>query len=59
MRKYHVLIAEHEIPRGISKTRILIVKPIPPLSTAQDLADIESIELRTADDRHIGSYDKR
>jgi len=32
------------------------VKPIPPLSTSIDLDNIESIELRTADDRHVGSY---
>jgi len=51
-----VLIAEYEIPRGISKTRILIVKPVPPLSTSVDLENIESIELRTADDRHIRAY---
>lgn len=55
-RDYIILKAQHELPTAVSKTRILVIKPILPLSSSLDLDNIEAIELRSEDDRPLGTY---
>jgi hypothetical protein len=55
-RDYIILKARHELPAAVSTTRILVVKPILPLSSSLDLDNIEAVELRSDDDRPMGTY---